>query len=258
MSRFKIPLILFFVMFILFGMTSFFSGKSWTLTLFNAFISSILWSAFFFFSRVLLKRYLPDMFEDVEKTETQEEIATASNIDIRIGGDESSFEGLESMGQSVPDLKSDKVKKDETTVKEVSSSTSSSQVTDSSKVDSHNTVPSDSAFQPTKQYPLSNSDNGKAVNASESATENEIDPATDSKITEEELSEGLEKDVDRLEELPDLQEFVDSSHVGDTQTKGEELMSAGTQSFFETDLAENVTDTNLMANAIRTVLKREA
>ena len=60
-----------------------------------------------------------------------------------------------------------------------------------------------------------------------------------------------------MEELPDLQEFVDSSNLNIEQTKGEELMSVGTQSFFATDLSENVTDTNLMAKAVRTVLKRE-
>ena len=63
--------------------------------------------------------------------------------------------------------------------------------------------------------------------------------------------------MDRLEELPDLQEFVDSSNLQGEQSRGDELMNTGTQSFFATDLSEDVTDTNLMAKAVRTVLKRE-
>ena len=76
------------------------------------------------------------------------------------------------------------------------------------------------------------------------------------RIPEAELSEAVEQDVNRLEELPDLQEFVDTSRAME-QSKGEEMMNEGTQSFFETDLAENATDTNLMASAVRTMLKRE-
>lgn len=79
----------------------------------------------------------------------------------------------------------------------------------------------------------------------------------DVKLSEEELVQGIEKDVDRLEELPDLQEFVDSSNVENEESKGDELMNTGTQSFFSSTVSENVTDTNLMASAIRTVLKQE-
>ena len=79
----------------------------------------------------------------------------------------------------------------------------------------------------------------------------------DEKLSEEEMTQAIEKDVDRLEELPDLHEFVDASATL-KQSKAEELMSAGTQSFFETNLSENTgADAKLMANAIRTVLKRE-
>ena len=79
----------------------------------------------------------------------------------------------------------------------------------------------------------------------------------DAGLSEAELSETIESDVDRLEELPDLQEFVDTSNLKEEQTRGDELMSTGTQSFFATDLSDDVTDSNLMAKAVRTVLKRD-
>ena len=71
------------------------------------------------------------------------------------------------------------------------------------------------------------------------------------------MDQAMEKDVDSLEELPDLQEFVEASELA-KQSKAEELMNTGTQSFFETNLAEDAgTDSKLIANAIRTVLRRE-
>ena len=106
------------------------------------------------------------------------------------------------------------------------------------------------------------------TNASNSDKDNEdeaslpLPPSTpsavdDARLSEQEITQAMEKDVDRLEELPDLHEFVDSS-AALKQSKAEELMSTGTQSFFETNLSEDVgTDSKLMANAIRTVLRRE-
>ena len=77
------------------------------------------------------------------------------------------------------------------------------------------------------------------------------------RLSEAELDQAMEKDVDRLEELPDLHEFVDAAAIA-KQSKAEELMNSGTQSFFETNLSEDVgVDSKLMANAIRTVLRRE-
>lgn len=96
------------------------------------------------------------------------------------------------------------------------------------------------------------SDATREKSAEEASESSNIDS-----IVEEELTQAVEQDVDRLEELPDLQEFVDTSH-SEGQSRGEELMNTGTQSFFETDLSENVTDTNLMTSAIRTMLRRKS
>lgn len=94
-----------------------------------------------------------------------------------------------------------------------------------------------------------------SVPQSQNIPEKKVDDETE--LSEAEMTQAMQKDVDRLEELPDLQEFVEGSQLA-KQSKAEELMSAGTQSFFETNLAEDVgADSKLMANAIRTVLKRE-
>lgn len=107
---------------------------------------------------------------------------------------------------------------------------------------------------------------GVSLSASNTSTSQNALPHSDgasekspeeARLSEEEMDMALEKDVDRLEELPDLQEFVSSTEAL-KQSKAEELMSTGTQSFFETNLSEDAgTDAKLMANAIRTVLKRE-
>ena len=264
MSQFKIPLILFFVIFFVFGMLSFFGGSSWGWAIFKAFVSAVSLVLFIVGAKFFLAKYLPDMFEEAERMDVQSAPVAGVNLDVRIGDDvplkepptfgqdSDSFDGLSESASNVsPSLDKD----EKATSDEGDSLPSSSPKTIENELASVTQDESSPAFKPTQQYPkASASDSDKK---DEVATQGDLIGSNDDKLTEEELTKGLEKDVDRLEELPDLQEFVDSSSVATKQSKSDELMSSGTQSFFETDLSENVTDTNLMANAIRTVLKRE-
>lgn len=58
-----------------------------------------------------------------------------------------------------------------------------------------------------------------------------------------------------LEELPDLQEFEPVNSEGE---KPEDFTESGTDSVFEADFSEGGVDSNLIAKAIQTVLRRES
>ena len=253
MSRLKVLLISFFVVFVLFALLAFFTGSSLFWSVFKAFISACLVAVFLFVANFFLLKYVPDFFEDKSKEEALDSNVVGANLDIRIDDTsrssfendgnatisapktKTSFEGLGSQ-DSDGSLQGDSLMKEETTQEEQTQS---------------------SGFKPLS-FPNEKGEEGSSVNIEKSALEgSEAVRVDDAGLSEAELSETIESDVDRLEELPDLQEFVDTSNLKEEQTRGDELMSTGTQSFFATDLSDDVTDSNLMAKAVRTVLKRD-
>lgn len=261
MSRLKVPLILFCVVFLLCGLLSFFSGASWLGIIFKSGVSAIVIIVFLALARFFLLKYIPDLFENKAEQDVLEPSTTGANLDIRIGEKED-FLSETKIEKSMPS-------KQEPLPKEVKKDSiledSSVQLTPPNEAfDKSDT--SLSAFKP-MSFSEEKKDNNKENPLESSSTisdkqENDINKVDsnvndDVKLSEEELVQGIEKDVDRLEELPDLQEFVDSSNVENEESKGDELMNTGTQSFFSSTVSENVTDTNLMASAIRTVLKQE-
>jgi|GEM_PF-1052764 len=285
MSRFKIPLILFGSIFIVSFILAFATGSSY-FSLIKALLSAVVATAFFVGAKFLLEKYVPDLFE--AKDDASDPSSLGGNVDIRIQGDDggalgtlnadlaekkgpspyvdiasssSMDDGLSSLeGLSLEEPTFDDEKKESFEPSSPPTNTIEKNEVDS-KIDEKKTL---SSSPSTSTEDLDDSNPGPSSNKSSSSdtsekenTKNEENPSSDDKIVEAELSESVDQDVDRLEELPDLQEFIDASHATQ-QSRGDELMSTGTQSFFETDLAENVTDTNLMASAVRTMLKRES
>lgn len=257
MSRLKVLLISFFIVFVLFALLAFFTGSSLFWSVFKAFISACLVAVFLFVANFFLLKYVPDFFEDKTKEEVLDTNVVGANLDIRIDDAshpsfehdgvtdgnatmsapkaKTSFEGLGSQDLD-GSLQGDSLMKEETTQEEQTLS---------------------SGFKPLS-FSNEKGEEGSSVNVEKSALEgSEAVRVDDAELSEAELSETIESDVDRLEELPDLQEFVDTSNLKEEQTRGDELMSTGTQSFFATDLSDDVTDSNLMAKAVRTVLKRD-
>lgn len=242
-------MISFLVVFIICVLLAFFSGSSILLSLFKALVSACLAVIFLALASFFLAKYIPDFFDDKSKIDTPDSGTMGSNVDIRI--DDSSVSSMEndvtetssakgSFSSASDFEKTENIQKDENS--EYGSSLSSD-------VKPMNFENEDLNEEKREELPTD----------SMQKTTPELKPSVvdDAELSQAELSQTIENDVDRLEELPDLQEFVDTSNLKPEQTKGEELMNTGTQSFFETDLSENVTDTNLMAKAVRTVLKRD-
>lgn len=302
MSQLKVPLIFFSIAFVLSAVLALFSGSSWLGVIFKASVSSLVIAGFVLLARMLLAKYIPDIFEGSDSQDSPETPIVGTNLDIRIGEDSS--QGDASQEYDV-DLGSPTfISGDESTTSQDNANLKEEENAEESPFegDALLTSPdslvsskkssegaSESGFTPTSfvkdAHPdgeLSVSDK-KDANQNNQRSEQDISPDSnegnaepnkpekstpnvdglasadsDEKILDEELKESIEKDVDRLEELPDLQEFVDSSNLPGNDSKAEELMNSGTQSFFASDVGESVTDSKLMANAIRTVLKREA
>lgn len=251
MSRIKVLLISSAVVFVIFVLLAFFSGSSILLSLFKALVSACLVVMFLLLANFFLIKYIPDFFDDKSKMDVADTAMQGANLDIRI--DDNTFSDLENTSE-VSSIKKDfsnptplGVMKDGQEDENSHSDSSSdfkrmSFAVEDEKLDGDN---KNMSSLPVDNMQKTASEVNVAVNVD------------DAQLSQEELSQTIEKDVDRLEELPDLQEFVDTSNLSVEQTRGDELMNTGTQSFFATDLSEDVTDTNLMAKAVRTVLKRE-
>lgn len=248
MSRIKVLLISSLVIFVVCVLLAFFSGSSILLSLFKALVSSFLVVVFLLVAHFFLSKYIPDIFEDKSNLDDADNVVVGSNLDIKIGDNSFPEESVGGVSGSNPPLSA-------------SNSFKASQVTEVADEEQKDMPPPN--FNPSSFSKESEDLNAEVENLSVDnmqKTPPEVENAVnvdDAQLSQAELSKTIDSDVDRLEELPDLQEFVDSSNLNIEQTKGEELMSVGTQSFFATDLSENVTDTNLMAKAVRTVLKRE-
>jgi len=258
MSRLRVLLISSFVVFIICVLLAYFSGSSMLLGLFKALVSACLVVIFLLVANFFLVKYIPDFFEDDSKIDVTDSSAVGSSLDIRIDdsslssvehavglssseepvSSSSSFEGVEGI-QGLEDTKKESVGYEPSVSSDVKSADFTNENEDLSN---ENGDLGDSSIDNMQKPAL---EVERAVNVD------------DVELSQAELTQTIEKDVDRLEELPDLQEFVDASNLNVEQTRGDELMSTGTQSFFATDLSEDVTDTNLMAKAVRTVLKRE-
>ena len=249
MSRTKVLLIFSCVCFVIFVLLSFFNGSSILWSLFKACVSTCLATVFLLVSNFFLLKYIPDFFSNETRADETDDSMVGSNLDIRIN--DTPLSSIES---------SDVASSNENSF----SKTSDFEVVEDADEN-------DNALSSSNLQPLSFSNDDEKMSAKDEGEGNlpidnmrEDAPIVsdkvhidDANLSEAELSEAIEKDVDRLEELPDLQEFVDSSNLKFEQTRGDELMDTGTQSFFATDLSEDVSDTNLMAKAVRTVLKRE-
>lgn len=258
MSRFKVLLISFFVVFVIFALLAFFTGSSLPWSLFKALVSACLAVAFVLLANFFLLKYIPDFFEDKSKEEGLDDNVVGANLDIRINDvpTDSSEHVTEEVSPQV-----------DASFSNLGSADFEAGIQDDSLA-KENDLHEDSLPSPDLLSSENLSDEKKEgdVPSNSSAVDNtqktalEVNAGVhmdDAELSEAELSQTIEKDVDRLEELPDLQEFVDSSNLQGEQSRGDELMNTGTQSFFATDLSEDVTDTNLMAKAVRTVLKRE-
>ena len=301
MSQLKIPLILFCVVFVFSTVLALFSGSSWLGVIFKASVSALAVAGFALVARMLLVKYIPDMFEGAEGADSPETPIVGTNLDIRIedkvSSDDISQEDevnlgsptFASGGENVVDQNNASTKEENVenspfggdalldppdslgiSKKEGGASSQDTFTPTSftaSKPSTNEPSPSDKKDvdqnnEELKKHdsPASNEGDIETNKDEKSITtlENVSNAQSDQKILDEELKESIEKDVDRLEELPDLQEFVDSSNLQGSDSKGDELMNTGTQSFFASDVGESVTDSKLMANAIRTVLKRES
>lgn len=249
MSRLKVLSVSSFVFFVICVLLAYFSGSSMLLGLFKALVSTCVVVVFLLVANFFLVKYIPDFFVDDSKIDVPDGVAVGGNLDIRI--DDSSVEhtvGVPSSEGVV--LNSTSFKEMEETRKEganyelsVSSGVNSGDLTSENEDLENEKENAEGLAVDNMQKPASEVE--RAVNVD------------DAEFSQAELTQTIEKDVDRLEELPDLQEFVDVSNLNIEQTKGDELMSKGTQSFFATDLSEDVSDANLMAKAVRTVLRRE-
>lgn len=288
MSQIKIPLIVFSAVFVVSGILSFVGGSSYLAIIFKAGVSAVIVIAFFFIAKVLLEKYVPDMFENPDKIDMPDAPMVGTAVDVRIGGadgdanvgnaeevisqsvsdkdlSESSLDGLSDdrltesdplvdVELDPPDFKPMSFKKEENTGKiQENEKNIVSEIKPEVQAEESIRVPNPK--QEAETITSENSGN-QSVSVGATVAVGSGTSVDDAKLSEAEMSMAIEKDVDRLEELPDLREFVDSSGIP-VQSKGEELMSQGTQSFFETDLSGDSTDSKLMANAIRTVLRRE-
>ena len=252
MSRIKVLLISSSVIFVVCVLLAFFSGSSIFLSLFKALVSSVLVVVFLLVANFFLAKYVPDIFEGGANADEPESAVVGANLDIKIGGGSFPEENAQEMAKpnyspsastSFEASKTAESVSEDIDEGELSTPSVAFTPLNFSKEDNHLDTEA-------KNVPVDN------MQKSPSEVESQVN-VDDAEISQKELSKTIDNDVDRLEELPDLQEFVDSSNLNIEQTKGDELMSVGTQSFFATDLSEDVTDTNLMAKAVRTVLKRE-
>ncbi|MGP1440354.1 MAG: hypothetical protein ACTTJ3_06415 [Treponema sp.] len=245
MSRLRVLLISSFTVFVICVLLAFFNGSSILWGLFKAFVSTCLAVVFMLVANFFLAKYIPDFFEGGAKVDEVDTTTIGSNLNIRIND-----ENLSPIEQP-----------DETPPNEESFSKSNLELSDG--INENESVVDEPLSSPLQPLSLSSEDDGEETNLhtdNEQKADLEVSVPShvdETNLSESEMSEAIEKDVDRLEELPDLQEFVDTSNLQTEQTRGEELMNTGTQSFFATDLSEDVSDTNLMAKAVRTVLKRE-
>ncbi|MGP1438062.1 MAG: hypothetical protein ACTTKH_03215 [Treponema sp.] len=263
MTRLKVLSISFSAVFVICALLAFFSGSSILWGLFKAFISACVAVVFLLLAIFFVLKFIPDFFENKSKIDSMDNMLGA-NLDIRIDDAPStpSFEtsstenSFENIGASPFEnsLKGN--------VQEYNGAKEDSPEND---ILSAELKPLNLSNEVQKPIDEEKEEKLKEDDLDVDSPDNEIEKPTsevsegvrDDSLSETELSEAIEKDVDRLEELPDLQEFVDSSNLKVEETKGDELMNTGTESFFATDLSENVTDTNIMAKAVRTVLKRE-
>lgn len=285
MSQLKIPLISFCVAFVVFALLALFSGSSWLGIIFKASVSALVIAGFAFLAKMLFVKYIPEVFENTDKVDSPDAPVVGTNLDIRIGDEQLQASKAQENAGDLANPKFAGDNKDDVNITGQENSIEDSPFEGDVLLESPS--PEESAtkddrktsqvnFTPTvfaKVSPISNqkdsnqkedkgkneaTDNSDKGNDVTSVPENASNTGLEQKILNAELDESIEKDVDKLEELPDLQEFVDSSNFGGNESKAEELMNTGTQSFFASDVGESVTDSKLMANAIRTVLKRES
>ena len=292
MSQFKIPLIVCVAVFILSALLAFVGGTSYFGIVFKAFVSALIAMAFTVSAKFLLEKYVPELFENSSAVSEGDSSLVGTNVDVRIGGDQlssgneapavpkenssvddvSSMEGLsdDALAQEDP-LKDVEMEEPDFKTMNFKASKKDVESVGVEDVPLQNSDANAEAEKKTRQDLTENSavplekKESMPIESTTSTKERDKPPLSssipsavdDEKLSQEEMNEAMEKDVNRLEELPDLQEFVDSSAMP-KQSKAEELMSGGTQTFFETNLSEDAGgDTKLMANAIRTVLRRD-
>lgn len=237
MSKFKLPLLFFIAAFIFSSFLGMVNGVAFFKLLLRALISGSLLAVFSFCARIVLGKYIPELFEkEAEKELDKVAQSLGNNLNISIGDGEISY-----FDESGP---------------------REDNVSDNYEAESGN------GFPEIEEIEKEDSVNGQAEISKTENEPAELLPvfqetfaAENSQKEDSALRVAAVKEIPEqesiLEELPDLQEFQPVHFTEEKQEKVEDFTETGTDSFLATDLSEGKSDSNLIAKAIQTVLRRE-
>lgn len=224
MTKIKIPLIFSVIALVLSFLIGLISGVAFLSILIRSVILSLITGIFVFGARELLERFVPELFNPMEEDvldQENSETKTGQNLNISINEPID----LEAGNQ-------DKAK--------IFNNDAVSENANEEKQNLDNEI---------EELEELNSEVEKDISTSTASTNEDNDIQNQS---------NKEAEVEELNELPDLQEFIPAESTFSDTTK-EDFTQTGTGKFdVSADLNNTEIDTNVMAQAVQTVLRRDS
>ncbi len=234
MKKIKLPLIFFIIALVLSFLIGLISGVNFWSIVMRSVILGLITGAFVFGADMLLSHFVPELFSQSDSTssEASEEVSVSGkNVNISIDDPidlEAVADGDENKKEKAPEA---------------------SVVAENNQEDEF-----DNDIEELEELDAGLDETNKNASAGEipvSAENNNT--GTNNEI------KGDAAEVEELSELPDLKEFVPLEEVSAASAEETDFTQVGTGKFdVSADLNSTEVDTNLMAEAVKTVLRRES